>query len=546
MTSGELLSIEVRGEGDVFTLRQRARVVADAAGLDQQDQVRLATALSEVGREVLSQAGGARIAFSIDGPLRVRVRGYGPISPSAPGFAAASRLVDEVSREGEDVILSKGLPRVRYTGEWLHDLRARLAGLAKTSPLDELRAQNQDLMAALEDVQSQRDELEETNRGVMALYTQLSEELERTNQGVVALYAELEDKSARLREANEAKTRFLANVSHELRAPASSILGLARMLLELGEPLDDEKRRQAELIRESGRDLLNLVNELLDLAKAESGRLEPEVVDVSLRGLLRRLAETLRPMAREGVTLVVDDPDGVEILQTDELMLTHVLRNLLTNGLKFTERGEVRVGAHADGDHVLLRVSDTGIGIPGEEIERVFEEFHQVRGAIQASVTGTGLGLPYARSLVAILGGEMSVRSVVGEGTVFEVRLPRLDRIRLGRVVVADDDAAFRTMLRGLLHGVAEEIEDAADGYATLAAVRRARPDLLLLDLRMPGLTGEEVIGELRADPALAATPVIVVTSADTAGIDGVALDKSRLTRGELLRAVGEIGRRDA
>ncbi|GLX94726.1 ATP-binding protein [Herbidospora sp. NBRC 101105] len=546
MTSGELLSIEVRGEGDVFTLRQRARVVADAAGLDQQDQVRLATALSEVGREVLSQAGGARIAFSIDGPLRVRVRGYGPISPSAPGFAAASRLVDEVSREGEDVILSKGLPPGRYTGEWLRDLRARLAGLAKTSPLDELRAQNQELMAALEDVQSQRDELEETNRGVMALYTQLSEELERTNQGVVALYAELEDKSARLREASEAKTRFLANVSHELRAPASSILGLARMLLELGEPLDDEKRRQAELIRESGRDLLNLVNELLDLAKAESGRLEPEVVDVSLRGLLRRLTETLRPMAREGVTLVVDDPDGVEILQTDELMLTQVLRNLLTNGLKFTERGEVRVGAHADGDHVLLRVSDTGIGIPGEEIERIFEEFHQVRGPMQASVTGTGLGLPYARSLVAILGGEMSVRSVVGEGTVFEVRLPRLDRIRLGRVVVADDDAAFRTMLRGLLHGVAEEIEDAADGYATLAAVRRARPDLLLLDLRMPGLTGEEIIGELRADPALAGTPVIVVTSADTAGIDGVALDKSRLTRGELLRAVGEIGRRDA
>ncbi|GAB1821508.1 ATP-binding response regulator [Herbidospora sp. RD11066] len=546
MTSGELLSMEVRGEGDVFTLRQRARAVAGAAGLDQQDQVRLATALSEVGREVLNQAGGARIAFSIEGSLRVRVRGFRPLSPDAPGFAAAGRLVDEISREGEDVILSKGLPPGRYTGEWLRDLRTHLAGLAKTSPLDELRAQNQDLMAALEDVQAQRDELEETNRGVMALYTQLSEELERTNQGVVALYAELEDKSARLREASEAKTRFLANVSHELRAPASSILGLARMLLDLGEPLADDKRHQAELIRESGRDLLNLVNELLDLAKAESGRLEPEVVDVSLRSLLRRLRETLRPMAREGVELVVDDPDGVEILQTDELMLTHVLRNLLTNGLKFTQRGEVRVGAHADGDHVVLRVADTGIGIPADEIERIFEEFHQIRSPIQASVTGTGLGLPYARSLVAILGGEMTVRSVVGEGTVFEVRLPRLDRIHVGRVVIADDDPAFRTMMRGLLHGVADEIEEAVDGYAALAAVRRELPDLLLLDLRMPGMTGEEVVGELRADPATAALPVIVVTSADTGGIDGVALDKSRLTRGELLRAVGEIGKRDA
>ena len=177
--------------------------------------------------------------------------------------------------------------------------------------------QNQQLIAALDEVRAQRDdlarlnaELEETNRGVMALYHQLSDELEETNRGVVALYAELDERSAQLRAASEAKTRFLANVSHELRAPVTAIIGLGRLLTDSSsDPLTEEQSRQVELIRGSAADLLALVNDLLDLAKAEAGRLEPNWSDVDLKAVFGQLRGTLRPLVtRPDVELVVEEP----------------------------------------------------------------------------------------------------------------------------------------------------------------------------------------------------------------------------------------------
>ncbi|GIH23844.1 sensor histidine kinase [Acrocarpospora phusangensis] len=540
--TADLLTMVVRAEPDVFALRRAGREVAAGAGLDYQDQVRLATALSEVGREALAQAGGGTVVFAVDGVLTVTLRGDRAFQPGTPGFAAASRLVDELRYDADAITLVKSLPQP--SAPRLDDLRAHLSTLATINPLDELRAQNQELLSALEDVQAQRDELEQTNHGVLALYTQLSEELEHTNQGVVALYAELEDKTVQLREASEAKTRFLASVSHELRAPASSILGLARMILELGEPLDDTTRHQIELIRVSGRDLLTLVNELLDLAKAESGRLEPTLSEVDIRPIAERLAGQLRPTARDGVALVVDVPDGIAPLLTDPMMLTQVLRNLVTNALKFTERGEVAVTVAEEEDTVLVRVSDTGIGIPAHQLDQIFEEFYQVRGPIQTGLAGTGLGLPYARSLAAILGGTLTVRSEVGVGSTFELCLPRLDRITVPRVLIADDDPAFRAILADLLRGVAAEIEQVGDGRAALAAIRRERPDLVLLDLRMPDLDGGQVLAQLRADLELRDLPVIVVTSAEAGPLAGAVavLEKSRLNRGGLLRVIRGVG----
>jgi signal transduction histidine kinase len=244
---------------------------------------------------------------------------------------------------------------------------------------------------------------------------------------VVALYAELDQKSAQLRDASEAKSRFLANVSHELRAPVTAILGLLRLITDArSEPLTDEQRTQLGLIGDSARDMLARVNELLDLAKAESGRLEPSPADVDLHAVFGALRGTMRSLvSRPGLEVVVEEPDGLPALHTDEVMLTQVLRNLMTNGIKFTPRGEVRLsGRYAGGETVDLVVSDTGIGIPPEEHQRVFEEFYQIRGAAQAGVAGTGLGLPYARRLTALLGGELSVDSTVGAGSTFIVTLP--------------------------------------------------------------------------------------------------------------------------
>ncbi|GGM20617.1 sensor histidine kinase [Micromonospora yangpuensis] len=440
-----LLQLALRVEHDIFVVRQRGREVAAAAGLEHQDQVRVATALSEVARDLLTITGGANVTFAVtgrvDGRFGLRID-LAPLRPLPdddyqPQSGAVARLVDTlgvVRVEGDTVVrMSRRAPShvPEPTPQRLAELRAELERVAPGSAVDELASQNQQLIAALDEVRSQRDELavlnaelQETNHGVMALYNQLTEELEATNQGVVALYAELDEKSAQLRAASESKSRFLANVSHELRAPVTAIIGLGRLLTDGGsDPLTTEQSRQVELIRSSATDLLSLVNELLDLAKAESGRIEPAWAEVDLRLLFGQLRGTLRALAsRDEVELVVEDPPHPAVIRTDEVLLAQVLRNLLHNALKFTERGEVRMRAEQRADRWQLTVTDTGVGIAPELHERVFEEFYQVPGSTR--VGGTGLGLPYARRLVTLLGGTMQLTSTPGQGSSFTVALP--------------------------------------------------------------------------------------------------------------------------
>ncbi|MGS2613856.1 ATP-binding protein [Micromonospora sp. LZ34] len=435
----------LRVEHDIFLVRQRGREVAAAVGLEHQDQVRVATALSEVARDLLRAAGGADVTFRLadgadDGRRQLRVD-LAPLAPLPgdryePESGAVARLVDKlgvVTGEGDTVVrMSRRVPATApaLTPERLTEIRAELGRNAPGSAVDELAAQNQQLIAALDEVRSQRDELavlneelQETNRGVMALYNQLTEELEETNRGVVALYAELDEKSAQLRAASESKSRFLANVSHELRAPVTAIMGLGRLLADsASDPLTGEQARQVGLIRSSAADLLALVNELLDLAKAESGRIEPDWVEVDLRPVFGQLRGTLRALTRPEVELVVEEPPTPSTLRTDEVLLGQVLRNLLHNGLKFTVHGEVRLRARRHDDRWLLTVADTGPGIAEELHERIFEEFYQVPGATR--VGGTGLGLPYARRLVTLLGGTLDLASEPGRGSTFTVSLP--------------------------------------------------------------------------------------------------------------------------
>jgi len=278
-------------------------------------------------------------------------------------------------------------PDPRLVGE-------QLAAVQPQSALDELRRQNQDLISALDDLRQQKEqllllnaELQETNRGVMALYGELSDELEQTNRGVVALYAELDEKSERLRAASESKDRFWANVSHELRTPLNSIIGLTRLLAEPapdGTVLDAERLYQTELIRNSGTTLLSLVNDLLDVAKAESGQLHVDPVQVNLPALFGRLRALARPMAEgKPVEVIVSadgDPDTPVTILTDEVALTSILRNLLSNGIKYTDHGEVRLSVRIAGPRLEISVADTGIGIPAGLHEHVFEEFCQVPG----------------------------------------------------------------------------------------------------------------------------------------------------------------------
>ncbi|MFC7529378.1 sensor histidine kinase [Actinoplanes sp. GCM10030250] len=439
-----LMRMRLRVAQDVFAVRQLGREVARAVGLETQDQTRVATALSEVGRVLLAAGQDTEVAFTVDlhGVPTLQVTMEHPAPGEAGRLAEqlqqVGRLVDtmEVDDGGSGTVvrmarrLPPGAPRL--TPGRMDDIRAGLAQHVPGTPLDELAVQNQQLIAALDEVRAQRDdlarlnaELEETNRGVMALYNQLSEELEETNRGVVALYAELDEKSVQLRAASEAKSRFLANVSHELRAPVTAIIGLGRLLTDSGsDDLTEEQDRQVELIRTSASDLLTLVNGLLDLAKAEAGRMEPNWSDVDLRAMFGQLRGTLRPLVtRSEVDFVVEEP-AVPGIRSDEVLLAQVLRNLLTNALKFTASGEVRLSVRPSGGDLEFIVSDTGTGIPPELHERIFEEFYQVPGSKPVSGKGTGLGLPYARRLAGILGGGLRVDSVPGSGSVFTLQLP--------------------------------------------------------------------------------------------------------------------------
>jgi signal transduction histidine kinase len=437
-----LLRRVVVTDEDVFTVRRQAREIALRLGLTGQDQIRFAAALSEVGRRMLVEVGGITVEFSLsDGTsFAVRTSGVGPVSDDLIAAIDVTRpLVDtyEVDRgsDGVAVTLARSLPVAHdLTDQEVESIRAEVTAMAAGTPLDELAEHNRQLLSTVEVVQAQRDELlrvnaelEETNRGVMALYSELSGELEATNRGVVALYAELDQRTDQARTANEAKTRFLANVSHELRAPVTAIVGLLRLIRDPdSDRLTPEQDNQLEYVDSSARTLLDLVNDLLDLAKAESGKLEPVLEPVALADIFATLSGTMRAVPRGESTVLIVGEAAVPQLVTDPILLTQILRNLVTNGIKFTPSGEVRLAADYDAqtDEVVMEVSDTGIGIPAEEQERIFEEFHQVRHQHRLGVTGTGLGLPYARRLAHILGGAITLDSEPGRGSTFTVRLP--------------------------------------------------------------------------------------------------------------------------
>lgn len=583
--------LHLRVEADVFAGRQVARALAEALGLDAQDQVRVATALSEVGRETLAVGGGlAEFVLPPDGSLTARIHLRAPLGDAAalPGLAAAGRLLDAARLlvvDGHPVVeLVKNVPHTgRDRSRDVEDIRARLARLAPHSPMEELRAQNSELLATLDALEARQQELlqlnqelEETNRGVMAMYGQLSDELEETNRGVVALYAELDDRGQQLQRVNEAKTRFLRNVSHELRTPVNSVLGLTRLLLDPDggvDSLGEEQRHQIELLNRCGLDLLSLVNELLDLAKAESGTLEPVRAPVDLAALLAGIGDTVRPLVDPAaVRLRVDTPRLA--LSTDGSLLRRILQNLVSNAARFTERGEIVLTVEEGEQGLALAVRDTGVGIPPEEHARIFEEFYQVRGPHQGRGAGTGLGLPYARRLAELLGGELTVASAPGEGSTFTLTLPAdvltlpstltpvgcggaecdgqgPPHVRLALLV--DDEPVFRTVFRSMMVAFADEIAEADDAASALAWLRRHTPSVIFLDLRLPGMDGASLLTRLGEDATLRQVPVVIVTAVDLdtpdrerLGPAAATLAKSALTPQILRDVLCQLGLRDA
>ncbi|WP_313212648.1 ATP-binding protein [Stenotrophomonas sp.] len=255
----------------------------------------------------------------------------------------------------------------------------------------------------------------------------LRAELDETNQGVLALYAELDEQAEQLREVSELKSRFLSYMSHEFRTPLGSILSMTRLLEDgMDGPLTEEQRRQVRFISASTSELREMVDDLLDLAKIEAGRITISPAWFDLMDLFSALRGMFRPLVEGNqVDLVFEDPPVMPLLYTDDKKLAQILRNFISNALKFTPNGQVVVSTRLEGENaVRFSVRDTGIGIPAELQSTLFEDFVQVDTPLQKRLRGTGLGLSLCKRFAELLGGHVGVESDVGKGSDFYVVLP--------------------------------------------------------------------------------------------------------------------------
>jgi signal transduction histidine kinase/CheY-like chemotaxis protein len=453
-----IVHLALLSERDVVQSRQRAREVAAALGLDNQDQIRLAPATSEIARNAFRYARNGRVSFALelDSPQRLEVT----VTDSGPGILnlkeildgryksetglgkgliGTRRLMDEFEIEtvpaGTTVRMAKIIPvsRGSWTLRTARDLNRKLQTRVSDSPYEEIEQQNQELLKTLEELRSRQEELELLNR-----------ELEDTNRGVVALYAELDERADYLRRASELKTRFLSNVSHEFRTPLHSIVSLARLLMDrIDGDLGPEQVRQVSYIESSARDLQEMVNDLLDLAKVEAGKVRIRPKRFEVQELFSALKGMLKPLLADNssVELLFEETNELGALHTDEGKVSQILRNLISNALKFTPKGRVSVSAQKlENGEVLFQVADTGIGIAPEHHEDIFREFSQVDGPLQDRHRGTGLGLPLCRNLALLLGGEIWLESQPGHGSTFFVKIPAN---YVGESIQAEDSAAL-------------------------------------------------------------------------------------------------------
>ncbi len=569
-----ILAVEVQNQHGVVAARQRAREIAALLGFEAQHQTRIATAVSEIARNAHQYGGGGTAQFFIEGAsppqsflIRIADRGrgisnlqdildgnYQSQTGMGVGIAGSRRLVDRLEIEskpgsGTTVSLFKELPqgtrplKARDVAKIAEELTSRKPRTA----VEELEIQNRELFTTLDQLRNRSEELARVNH-----------ELEDTNRGVLALYAELDEKANHLRHADEQKSRFLSNMSHEFRTPVYSTVSICKMLLDRSDgELTAEQETQVRLILRAQEGLADLVNDLLDLAKVEAGKTTVTPGEFAVGDLFSALRGMFRPLLNSpSVALVFEDPSGVPPMITDEGKISQILRNFISNSLKFTEQGEVRVSARFDAgaDHVVLTVTDSGIGIATHDQTSIFDEFGQVDNLLQRRVKGTGLGLPLSRKLCELLGGAVSLESEPGQGSAFSARIPRvypgfkellaeapavptLDQLKFPVLAVEDSVEAIILYEKHLKRSAFQLIP-----VRTIPAAKKLlgefRPAAVLLGALPFGEDPLAFLAQLKADPAARDIPVLV---AAIAGQEQAIRGRRRLLR-ETGRSKVDVG----
>ncbi|MDQ8153241.1 MAG: response regulator [Gemmatimonadota bacterium] len=362
--------------------------------------------------------------------------------------------------------------------------------------------------------------------------------------------ADLTDVNADLERAARAKDEFLAAMSHELRTPLNAILGMTEATREgVWGPLTDSQDEKLALVEESGQHLLSLINDILDLAKIGAGKLKPEFAAQDVVGQAEAALRLVEQLARErSIRIERDLPAEAVTIETDGRMVRQILLNLLNNAVKFTDAGgrvRCEVGVDTAREAVVIRVSDTGIGMTAEEMTRIFRPFEQVHQGLARPYGGTGLGLALVAKLAEVLGGAVDVESVRGVGSTFTVRLPRriaspgassapdIAPAMMGRrsggspltVLLAEDDGGNVKTFLAYLTAKGFRVEVARDGEEALEKARALHPALILMDIQMPRLDGVAAIRQLRTEPQFSDTPIIALTAHAMSG------DRERILR---------------
>jgi signal transduction histidine kinase/CheY-like chemotaxis protein len=548
-TVSRLLAVEIRHEQDVVLARQRARQVAELLGFDLQSQTKIGTAVSEIVRNAYQYAGGGTITFDFAenehrslviqvsdcgpgiGNLELILGGnYSSKTGMGLGLIGTQRIMDQFTirshaQTGTEVRIAKILPAHApvLSREILHTISRTLARGIPGDPVSEVQQQNQELLRVLNDLQKRKQEL-----------VTLNLELEDTNRGVVALYSELDSRADFLKKSTDVKSKFVSNMTHEFRTPLNSIIALSNMLIQRSDgELTAEQDRQVGYILRSATILSDLVNDLLDMARVDAGKVAIKPSPFTIESLFGTLKGLLRPLLTKAssVTLDFDEPaPDMPLLDTDEGKVSQILRNLISNALKFTRQGQVRVScAPACDGQITFCVTDTGSGIAAENFSIIFEAFGQVESGQSRTFVGTGLGLPLSRRLAELLGGSLQVNSTLGRGSVFSLTIPihyhgkdegeivegaphHHEHASRRQALIIDDDEVSRYLLRSMLPPVFEVVE-ATCGSDGIELAIRLNPDVILLDMNMPTMSGLEVLTQLRRHPTMARVPIVIYSA---------------------------------
>lgn len=405
--------------------------------------------------------------------------------------------------------------------------RRRLQGL-----LEETQAQSEELQAQQEELRQQNEELEQQARVLEEQQLLVSQR----NDHLQLAQRELQEQARQLSEASKYKSQFLSNMSHELRTPLNSLLILSTLLMDnKAGRLSHQEVEFARTIHNSGNDLLTLINDILDLAKIESGTVTLEKETFTVDHLLENLSAIHRPVAQQKSLRfeIFNELPGDAALHTDRLRLEQILRNLLSNALKFTEKGQVALTVRQDPSHVRFTVSDSGVGIPEEKLAQIFEAFQQADGSTSRKYGGTGLGLTISRELASLLAGRIEVSSKPGEGSSFTLNLPRSAQagVEAGPVLsisepatvphydllIVEDDPVFGQTLSLVAAEAGFSSLVVHDGEAALSSLEQRTPTAILLDVKLPTVSGLAVLESLKGNPRTRHIPVHMISGIDHA-----------------------------